>query len=130
MLFLSLVAQTKQLIEECNYCIKRFYKMREEDRAPHFFDEVKPHADTVHLLTKEWQQQANEWIAKHQPKYLHSQQITAAVEAINQFVVQSFYKETSKKRFVQSVQSALYTCDTLLRYLQGGELDAFKKKND
>ncbi len=36
---------------------------------------------------------------------MHKQQIEMLVDAMDQFVVQSFYKETSKKRFIQSIQS-------------------------
>ena len=28
------------------------------------FQEVKPHADEIHQLLKEWQQEANKWIQK------------------------------------------------------------------
>lgn len=50
---------------------------------------------------------------------MHESQIQNVVDAMNQFVVQSFYKETSKKRFIQSVQSVHYTLSFFLRYLEG-----------
>ena len=130
MLYLLLKEQTITLIQECESSMNRFYQMREENRAPHFFDEVKPHADSMHVLLDKWQQSANEWIQNHRTKYMHSQQINACVDSMKQFIVQSFYKETSKKRFIQSVQSALYTLNTFLRYLQEGEQDAVKETND
>lgn len=110
--------QTMDLIQECSNSIARFHAMREKNRAPLFFDEVRPYADDIAQLLNDWQINADEWIRLHSPKYVHRQQIVSVVEAMNQFVVQSFYKETSKRRFMQSVHSVLYTLNTLLRYIQ------------
>jgi len=126
----QLIEQTNVLIIECERCVSRFYQMREQNLIPHFFDEVKPHADYIDTLLIKWQESANGWIKEQQPKYIHAQQISSVVEAMNQFVVQSFYKETSKKRFTQSVQSTSYTLNTLLRYLKEGEEYAFKTTHD
>lgn len=115
---MQLIEQTKHLIEECDASISRFYRQRELDATPHFFDEVKPHADYIQSLLIEWQKNALSWIQQNRPKYMHEIQINNAVDAMNQFVVQSFYKETSKKRFIQSVQSVHYTLSTFLRYLE------------
>ena len=115
---MPLKQQTIDLIQECNDSITRFHAMREKNIAPLFFDEVKPHADKMAQLLNDWQMNADEWICVHSPKYIHLQQILSVVEAMNQFVVQSFYKETSKKRFIQSVHSTLYTLNIFLRYLQ------------
>ena len=104
-----LIQQTSILIDECEKCVSRFWQMREEDRTPDFFTEVKPHADVIHQLLKEWQQEANSWIQKNRPKYMHTQQIASVVESMEQFVVQSFYKETSKKRFLDAIHSTSYT---------------------
>lgn len=57
------------------------------------------------------------WIKEKNPRYIHKMQIDNVEDAMNQFVVQSFYKETSKKRFLQSVQSVHYTLSFFLRYL-------------
>ncbi|NLY79117.1 MAG: YppE family protein [Lysinibacillus sp.] len=115
---MKLIKQTKFLIAECDASRDRFFKMRELDATPQFFEEVKPHADKVHILLLEWKEQAYQWIRKHQPKYFHVQQVDNVVDAMDQFVVQSFYKETSKKRFIQSVQSVHYTLSTFLKYLE------------
>ncbi len=118
---MNLIDQTKQLIEECDASVNRFYKMREMDATPLFFDEVKPYADKIQAQLNEWQQAANNWIRKNQPKYIHEIQIANVVDAMNQFVVQSFYKETSKKRIIQSIQSVHYTLSNFLRNLEEGD---------
>lgn len=104
--------------------------MREEDRTPDFFGEVKPHVDTIHLLLKEWQQEANAWIQKNRPKYMHAGQIASAVESMEQFVVQSFYKETSKKRFLDATHSTSYTLNNFYRIVKEAQSDAIEKTDD
>ena len=124
-----LIQQTSILIDECEKCVARFWQMREEDRTPDFFGEVKPHVDTIHQLLKEWQQEANAWIQKNRPKYMHAGQIASAVESMEQFVVQSFYKETSKKRFLDAIHSASYTLKIFERLVKEIETDVFEKKD-
>lgn len=116
---------TIYLIEQCNEAQTRFFTMRELNAEADFFAEVKPYADKVHERLDLWQQLAKQWRAEFQPKYMHNQQIDQVVDAMNQFVVQSFYKETSKKRFIQSVHSVHYTLTTFLRYLEEGEQHVF-----
>lgn len=119
--------KTLMLIDECAQCVERFWKMREEDRAPDFFQEVKPHADHIHGLLKDWQQQADAWINEHRPKYMHTQQIASAVESMEQFVVQSFYKETSKKRFLDATHSTSYTLKNFYRLVEEEPIDVVEK---
>ncbi len=111
---------TTFLLQACEEAVARFHQMREEDRSPDFFAEVKPYADHMRDVLKQWQQQSYAWIEENHPKYMHKQQIDHAIDAMEQFFVQSFYKETSKKRFLQSVQSTQYTLSTLLRYVEEG----------
>lgn len=121
---MQLLDETKQLVQECENCLTRFQTMRDEDREPDFFNEVKPHADVVHAQLKNWQQLASKWIATTGPKNLYVQQIDHAADAMEQFVVQSFYKGTSKKRFIQSIQSTIYTLSLVVRKIEEGEADA------
>lgn len=118
---MTLIEQTKQLIDECDASVERFFKMRKMDATPLFFEEVKPYADRTQDMLNKWQLAANDWIRKNQPKYVHEVQIANVVDAMNQFVVQSFYKETSKKRIIQSIQSVHYTLSNFLRFLEEGK---------
>ncbi len=105
---------TTQLYEECDNSWTRFMQFREQQYEPDFFDEVRPYANQIHELLNEWQQLAEQFIVEYHPKYVHMVQINNAAEQIDQFVVQSFYIKTSKKRLYQSIQAAKYTCETLL----------------
>ncbi|WP_431029918.1 YppE family protein [Lysinibacillus sp. LZ02] len=118
---MELLEITAKLLDACDQAIHRFYDMRERDMEPDFFNEVKPYADDMRTQLQQWQQLAYEWIVAKQPKYMHKQQIDHAYDAMEQFFVQSFYKQTSKKRFIQSVESTKYTLISLKRYVEEGE---------
>lgn len=118
---MDLQVMTANLLDACEQAIDRFYTMRERNVEPDFFNEVKPYADHMRTQLQLWRQLAYEWIIVNQPKYMHKQQIDHAYDAMEQFFVQSFYKATSKKRFIQSVQSTKYTLTTLKRYVEEGQ---------
>ncbi|WP_019413374.1 DUF1798 family protein [Paenisporosarcina sp. TG20] len=117
--------QTKLVLKESQNCLTRHQEMRDTDSTPDFFSQVKPHADYWHTFLIEWREQAYLWLDDKRPKHMRIQQIDAAIEAFNQYVVQSFYKETGKKRFAQSIQSTCYTLQNFLNVQEqeGEELD-------
>ena len=118
---MELKINTQQLQNECQDALDRFSEMRRLDKEPDFYNEVKPHADTIHAAIKNWQQLAHLWIKENHPKNLYVQQIDHAADAMEQFVVQSFYKGTSKKRFIQSIQSVQYTLSIVIKKLEEGD---------
>lgn len=120
---MELRTYTQQLQTECQDALDRFWEMRSLDKEPDFFNEVKPHADAIHAAIKTWQQLAHLWIKDNHPKNLYVQQIDHAADAMEQFVVQSFYKGTSKKRFTQSIQSVQYTLSIVMKKLEEGDTD-------
>lgn len=115
---MKLSEQTKLILKESQNCLTRHQEMRDLEKTPDFFAEVKPHADYWHLFLFDWREYANNWINIERPKYIRIQQIDAAIEAFNQYVVQSFYKETGKKRFAQSIQSTCYTLQTFIHAIE------------
>lgn len=102
------------LYDECGKCQERFFEMRERDAVPDFYKDVKPYADYWHDKINRWQQESLLYIQKERPKYVHKPQIDTAAEGMTQFFVQSFYKETSRKRFIQTIQAAQYTLQTFM----------------
>jgi hypothetical protein len=120
---MTLIEKTERLLSVCEECLERLPAMRELDREPDFFEEVKPYADTNHRLLDEWTEEIRMWIQKDKPKYVHLHQIESLNESMKQFIVQSFYAKTGKKRFILSINSATYTLRTVLDELQrvGGE---------
>ena len=120
---ITLIEKTELLLSVCEECLERLSTMRELDREPDFFAEVKPYADKNHRLLDEWTEEIRTLIRETKPKYVHLHQIESLNESMKQFIVQSFYQKTGKKRFVLSINSATYTFRTVLDELQsiGGE---------
>ncbi|WP_153720237.1 YppE family protein [Sporosarcina cascadiensis] len=114
---MSLAEDTNKLLAICDECEERFYTMRETDHDPEFFAEVKPYADLSHQAIADWAAEMKEWISKAKPKYVHAVQVDSTKDAMTQFVVQSFYKATGKKRFILSINAARYTLQTVLTAL-------------
>ncbi|AOV08038.1 YppE family protein [Sporosarcina ureilytica] len=115
---MSLIEKCKILLTVCAECRQRHTDMREQDREPDFFNEVKPYADKYHALLDEWAEESYEWIKVAKPKYTHPVQIETLTDGMKQFIVQSFYKKTGLMRFVQSIQSAEYTLKTFIDALE------------
>ncbi|PIC75405.1 YppE family protein [Sporosarcina sp. P17b] len=108
------ITDTKLLLTICDECEQRFYRMRETDHEPDFFGEVKPYADRSHKAIADWADEMKVWIKKEKPLYVHEVQIDSLKDSMTQFVVQSFYKATGKKRFILSIRAARYTLQTVL----------------
>ena len=122
---LSLLELSKQLLKECDESITRFHLYREKDMDPDFFQDVKPHAYYIDEVLLEWEQLVRHWIQVKRPKYVHPSQIDSLLESMKQFIVQSYYKGTSKKRFLQSVHSSKYTLETIIQAIKEvGDSDA------
>lgn len=115
---LSLLQLSNQLMKECDECISRFHLYRELDKEPDFFEDVKPHAYNIDEILIEWEQLVRKWIQVKRPKYVHPSQIDSLLESMKQFIVQSYYKGTSKKRFLSSVHSTKYTLETIVQAIK------------
>ncbi|MGN7386592.1 YppE family protein [Sporosarcina sp. SAFN-015] len=114
----TLIEKTERLLSVCEECLNRLPAMRKEDREPDFFTEVKPYADINHRLLDEWTEEIRLLIRNERPKYIHPHQIESLNESMKQFIVQSFYPKTGKKRFILSINSATYTLKTVLDELR------------
>lgn len=124
------INETKRLIDKCDAAQARFFEAREKDITYDFFEAVKPYADETRDELVAWREQMERFIVTHRPKNLYLQQIDHAIDAMEQFVLQSFYQKTSKKRFLQSIQSVKYTLTIALKKMQEVEVDAVKKTDD
>ncbi|MFF2752727.1 YppE family protein [Psychrobacillus sp. NPDC058041] len=115
---MSLLKLSTQLLKECDDCIIRFETYREIDKDPDFFNDVKPHAYQIDALLQEWEELVRKWIQTKRPKYVHPTQVDSLEESMKQFIVQSYYKGTSKKRFLKSVHSSKYTIETIIQAIR------------
>lgn len=115
---MTLYTLTDELIVNVVDAVKRYENMREFDLDPDFFTEVKPYADEFLERLNTWQKLAQNYIVEYSPKYFHQMQIVNIMDAMEQLIVQSFYKKTSKKRFMDSARSVEYSLRKLRRYLE------------
>lgn len=115
---MSLLRLSEQLAKECDESILRFQLYRELDKEPDFFGEVKPHAYKIDEVLLEWEKLVRTWIQAKRPKYVHPSQIDSLIESMKQFIVQSYYKGTSKKRFLKSIHASKYTLDTIMQAIK------------
>ena len=126
----NLFRLTDKLMMKCDHAQLRFFEAREKDLTFDFFDVIKPYADDTRNELTEWKKLVFSFIEQKKPKNLYKQQIDHAIDAMEQFIVQSFYKETSKKRFLQSIQSVRYTLTVVKQRVEEGDQDAAKETND
>lgn len=115
---LSLLELSIQLLKECDDCISRLEKYRAENIEPDFFQDVRPHAYQLDGQLLEWEELVRKWIQLKRPKYVHPSQIDSLLESMKQFIVQSYYKGTSKKRFLKSIHSSKYTLETIIQAIK------------
>ena len=115
---MTLFHLSTKLIKECDECITRFYSYRELDKEPDFFQDVRPHALELDEVLLEWEKLVRVWIQQKRPKYVHPSQVDSLLESMKQYVVQSFYKGTSKARFLKSVHSSKYTLETIVQAIK------------
>ncbi|MDW0115524.1 YppE family protein [Sporosarcina thermotolerans] len=115
---MNLIEKTERLLSVCEECLPRLLAMRELEEEPDFFNEVKPYADENHKLVDDWTEEMRTYIRTEKPRYVHIHQVESLNESMKQFIVQSFYAKTGKKRFVLSINSATYTLKTVLEALE------------
>ncbi|WEG11322.1 YppE family protein [Pullulanibacillus sp. KACC 23026] len=82
-----------------------------------FFGEVKPYAEHVTELLKEWQPLAMQWIREAKPRYIFVPQLLDADENLTIVSVTAFQKDTRKKRFLNTISAIEHTLTTMLDQL-------------
>ncbi|WP_210365435.1 YppE family protein [Bacillus sp. REN3] len=112
---------TKLLLDNLEYALDRYEKTRNEGIRGDFHTEVKPFADKVRETSVKWEALASQWIFENKPKNLYASQIGTAADYLEVISVQAFFPETSKKRFLDQIQSVQFTLKGLL--LAIGNLD-------
>lgn len=114
---MDLSTTTAELLTICEDALQRFERARALQHEPDFFTEVRPYVTHYDTVLATWKEAVLNWIADAKPLYVHPTQIESVVESMMQFLVQSFYPKTGRKRFVQTIQSTQYTLKTILTAL-------------
>jgi Bacterial domain of unknown function (DUF1798) len=111
----GLAELTQKLLDYADKAMLHFERAKSgENIEPDFYKEVKPFADQVKQIADEWKSSAIQWIEKTNPKYIYPMQIENTWEQIQTVAVQSFYPDTSTKRFKELHQSVTFVLKNLL----------------
>lgn len=110
----NILALSRKLLENMDTAFKRFHHSKEEGVRGDFHTEVKPFADEVKMATDAWRESAVQWVQINRPKNLHANQIETAADYLEVISVQAFFPETSKKRFLDQVQSVEYILKSMI----------------
>lgn len=108
---------TEQLLDYSNKISSTYENVKVSKVKGDFFTEVKPFADAVKEVNDEWQEIARTWIREQKPKYLHEKQIESTYEQIEMLSVQAFYPDTSRKRFIDTLQSVRFILKSLQQFI-------------
>lgn len=109
----QLTLLTQQLLDYMDSISNTFEKVKASKERGDFFTEVKPFADAVKEVNDEWQLLARTWIKENMPKHLHEKQIESTYEQIEMLSVQAFYPDTSRTRFINTLQSVRFILNSL-----------------
>ncbi|MFC0470238.1 YppE family protein [Halalkalibacter kiskunsagensis] len=115
-----LLELTKEL-SSLNKEAERFYveARKEEGYEPDFFGVVKPFAKKVDRIRTEWLPLAQKFVQQEKPMHLHPSQLQQTEENLEIVAIKSFYKETSRKRQMETFKSVEYVLNQLI-----GAIDA------
>ncbi|MEH7441657.1 YppE family protein [Bacillus sp. JJ1122] len=110
----QLIELSKKMIDYSESALRRYEFSKQEGTRGDFHTEVKPFADEVKETAILWKEAATNWVIEHKPKNLHSNQIETAADYIEVISVQAFFPETSRKRFLDQIQSVEFILHSLI----------------
>ncbi|PLR77178.1 DUF1798 domain-containing protein [Bacillus sp. V3-13] len=117
----NLYELTSQLLSYVEEASARFQEIKSSGIEADFYGEVKPFADKVKELNDNWKQEAIAWLKETAPKNLHLNQIEATSDHIEVISVQAFFPQTSRKRFIDQLQSVKYVLANIMAQLDSKE---------
>ncbi|MBT2642009.1 YppE family protein [Bacillus sp. ISL-41] len=110
----NILTLSRKLLVNVDTAHRRFQHSKEEGVRGDFHSEVKPFADEVKIAADAWRESAANWVRTNRPKNLHANQIETAADYLEVISVQAFFPETSKKRFLDQVQSVEFILNSMI----------------
>jgi hypothetical protein len=104
----EIIFLTRKLLAYTETALSTYELTKQEGVRGDFHSEVKPFADGVKATAMLWKEAATAWVIENKPKNLHPLQIQTAADYLEVISVQAFFPETSKKRFMDQIQSVEY----------------------
>lgn len=108
---------TIQLLGYLNQAKERFEMAKSSGEEGDFYSEVKPFADLVRKESDTWKIKAIDWINEKKPLYINDKQIDNTCEHLEKMSIQCFYPKTSRKQFLNYLQSAQYVLQNILNQM-------------
>ncbi|MGC4376334.1 YppE family protein [Fictibacillus sp. Mic-4] len=96
----------------------QYVNKTKEGYTADFYKEVKPFADGVLHVSKQWAELAEKWVMDNRPKYLYPLQIQTTFDNINLVSVLAFQSDTKEKRLNEMIKSIDYVLDNLRASLE------------
>ncbi|OMP65830.1 DUF1798 family protein [Domibacillus epiphyticus] len=110
---MQLTEQTKTLQSLVKKAKLIYEERRESKEAADFFGVVKPFADEMDRVANKWEASALKWLELNPKKYVHAAQIVQAADNARRVGAHAHFFDTSKSKFIQSADSALYVLESL-----------------
>jgi hypothetical protein len=95
-----------------------YIKAREVDDEVDFFGKVKPFAEQVAKIRNQWMPLAQAFVQEEKPMHLHPSQLQQTEENLEIVAIKSFYKDTSKKRQMETFKSVDYVLRQMINELE------------
>lgn len=117
----QVVRLSRKLLADTERAHKRFELSKQEGARGDFHTEVKPFADEVKESALQWKEATGKWVSENKPKNLHVNQIETAADYLEVISVQAFFPETSKKRFLDQIQSVEYILESAILAIKNAD---------
>lgn len=114
----ELITLTNKLVSYTEMAHHRFIQTKKVGVRGDFRTEVQPFADGVKDTVQPWREGAIAWVTEKRPKNLHAEQVQTAADYLEVLSVQAFFPETSKKRFMDQIQSVEFILNSVISALE------------
>lgn len=109
---------TEKLLQYNQLFLKYYQEGRDKGIKYDFHDVIKPFADEVKGINDQWKKEMGDWLEKSSHKHIHMKQIQTTSEHIEQLSIQSFFPETSLKRFLNTNRTIEFFLMELLKAIK------------
>ncbi|MFD1360528.1 DUF1798 family protein [Lentibacillus salinarum] len=115
---MTLEQQTRQLIEHLDQLKQRYEEHHppESKKDKQFFEMVKERTEPVYALLAEWEEHARRAVRERQVN-LHPQQVTSTRENMELLLLNSYYIDVKRKRYMELHHSITFIFEQLLSEL-------------
>lgn len=110
----EIINLTEQLLNLTKIAKEQFHKTKEIEKEGDFYGEVLPFSNEVKEIVSLWEGSVILWIQDQKAKNLTVRQIQSATEQIQTISVQAFYPRTSRKHFLNTVNSIEFVLKAVL----------------